>query len=160
MTGSDELEIISALVGPNASDFWEFGDRLSEYHFEYEPAKVLFLILKSHWKRAQDIPSEWLLRKHLGMLQGRLGPDLHSLALKGIERAYKPGNKTTEAFLSEFISGREVANFRKETENLELGQYKEYVRSLSERLDKLNSIGGHQEETPGIDPFSHKFLVS
>lgn len=153
-----EIEILSALVGENAADYWDFGDRLSEFHFEYEPVKILFKLLKSHWKRSQATPSPGELRTYIRLLRPTRGPDICDLMDKDLDFIYAKERASTKDFIAEFIAGREINAFSREIDNLEMGNYRDYVKNLSERLDKLHNLEGHKETHPGLDPFSHSFL--
>lgn len=155
-----QLEILSALVGPTADEFWEFGDRLNEFQFDYEPAKIIFRLLQSHWKRSPEIPSPGLIKTYLRHLRTKIGPDLFSLANDTVDYVFLEKNSTSSSreYVAEFIAANELKYFPDEISSLEMGGYRAYIASVQERFEKIAELERAKAEQPGLDPFSHSFL--
>lgn len=155
-----ELEILSSLVGNQSEEFWEFRDRLDEFQFEYEPAKLIFRLLRTHWKDGTDAPSPGFMRTYLRNLKDRIGPDMYDLSVKTVEEIYHADKDTKQArdFIAEFIAANEMKYFAEEIGSLEMGSYRSYIAGVQDRLDRIAQLERAKVQHPGLDPFSHEFL--
>lgn len=153
-----EEEILASLVGKEAVDFWSFGSSLNEFHFTYEPARLVFRILSEHWKKVKDTPTPGLVKTYLGRLKSKIGPDLWELSRTLVDTIYSSEKASTKEYISEFIVAQELEAIAEEATTLEFGQGRQYLDNLTVRLEHLKTLEGKKEFENCVRPFSKEFI--
>jgi replicative DNA helicase len=167
MVGKEQELSVLSYVAQNPGVLWDYEDTLSEIHFEYKQANIIFKILLAIYKKYHKVPTRdellWRL-KNLSSIRSldSVQRTAIEIAADGIYR--RRVTEVTGDFVATFILQRETAKaeellelIREENDTDKLSDYLFEAQEKFERMQALLS----RETNEGMSlPFEPESLVN
>lgn len=152
-----DLSVLSYIIR-NPDNFFQFQDRLQEFHFDYQPAKTIFPFLMRTYNKNLAMPTqtelEWLVQASPSFKDAPVVSQ--QAVLNVIEEIYS--SESTEAtgnILAEFIIFKELQYVSDSIdESLKQPDYSKKIDFYKEKIEALEMLSSHSYQNEIIFPFS------